>query len=122
MDRAVAALIEDLIERGLYDSTLVVVMGEFGRTPRMNKDAGRDHWGKTFSVVFGCGSMRMGPVIGRSDARGETIVERPIGPQDVASTVYQHLGIDSQSVAFRDQNGRPIYLIEQGQPIRELLG
>lgn len=122
MDRAVAALIEDLIERGLYDSTLVVVMGEFGRTPRMNKDAGRDHWGKTFSVVFGCGSMRMGQVIGRSDARGETIVERPIGPQDVASTVYQHLGIDSQSVAFRDQNGRPIYLIEQGQPIRELLG
>lgn len=122
LDRAVATLIDDLIERGLYESTLVVAMGEFGRTPRMNKDAGRDHWGKTFSVLMGCGSMRMGQVIGRSSARGEYVVDRPISPQDVAATIYHHLGIDARSVTFEDRAGRPTYLIERGEPIRELLG
>ena len=122
LDRAIAALIDDLIDRGLYDSTLVVAMGEFGRTPRMNKDAGRDHWGNTFSVLMGCGSMQMGQVIGRSSARGEHVVDRPISPQDVAATVYHHLGIDARSVTFEDRVGRPTYLIENGEPIRELVG
>jgi hypothetical protein len=122
LDRAVGALVDDLVARGLYESTLVVVMGEFGRTPRMNKDAGRDHWGKTFSVLVGCGSMKMGQVIGRSSARGEDVADRPIGPQDVAATDYQHLGFDGRSIAFEDRNGRPTYLIEKGEPIRELLG
>ncbi|SIO58196.1 Protein of unknown function [Singulisphaera sp. GP187] len=121
LDRALAALIADLIERGLYESTLVVAMGEFGRTPRMNKDAGRDHWGNTFSVLMGCGSMRMGQVIGRSSQRGEHVVDRPISPQDVAATVYHHLGIDARAVTFEDRTGRPTYLIENGDPIRELL-
>ena len=97
-------------------------MGEFGRTPRMNKDAGRDHWGKTFSVLMGCGSMRMGQVIGRSSSRGESVLDRPISPQDVAATVYHHLGIDGRSIAFEDRTGRPTYLIEKGEPIRELVG
>ncbi len=122
LDRALGALIDDLIQRGLYDSTLVVAMGEFGRTPRMNKDAGRDHWGKTFSVLMGCGSMRMGQVIGRSSARGEYVVDRPISPQDVAATVYHHLGIDARSITFTDGSGRPTYLIDNGEPIRELVG
>jgi hypothetical protein len=122
LDVAIGALIDDLIERGLYDSTLVVAMGEFGRTPRMNKDAGRDHWGKTFSVLMGCGSMRMGQVIGRSNERGEHVVERPINPQDVAATVYHHLGIDARRVIFDDRAGRPTYLIDGGDPIRELVG
>ena len=121
LDRAIGALIDDLIARGLYDSTLVVAMGEFGRTPRMNKDAGRDHWGKTFSVLFGCGSMRMGQVIGRSSAKGEYVLDRPISPEDVAATVYHHLGIDGRAVAFEDRTGRPTYLIEKGAPIRELI-
>jgi uncharacterized protein (DUF1501 family) len=121
LDRAIAALIEDLIARGLYESTLVVAMGEFGRTPRMNKDAGRDHWGHTFSVLMGCGSMRMGQVIGRSSPRGEHVVDRPISPQDVAATIYYHLGIDSRSTIFADRAGRPTYLIENGDPIRELI-
>ena len=109
LDRAIGALIDDLIARGLYESTLVVAMGEFGRTPRMNRDAGRDHWGKTFSVLMGCGSMKMGQVIGRSSARGEYVVDRPISPQDVAATVYHHLGIDGRSIAFADRTGgRPI--------------
>ena len=122
LDRAIGALIDDLIARGLYDSTLVVAMGEFGRTPRMNKDAGRDHWGNTFSVLMGCGSMKMGQVIGRSSARGEHVVDRPISPQDVAATVYHHLGIDARSVTFEDRSGRPVYLIDNGEPIRELVG
>jgi hypothetical protein len=122
LDRAIAALIDDLIDRGLYESTLVVAMGEFGRTPRMNKDAGRDHWGHTFSVLFGCGSMRMGQVIGRSSDRGEHVVDRPITPQDVAATIYHHLGIDGRAITFNDKTGRPTYLIENGQPIRELVG
>jgi hypothetical protein len=122
LDRAVAALVDDLTDRGLYESTLVVAMGEFGRTPRMNKDAGRDHWGHTFSVLFGCGSMRMGQVIGRSSARGEHVIDRPVSPQDVAATVYHHLGIDARSITFDDRAGRPTYLVERGEPIRELVG
>jgi Protein of unknown function (DUF1501) len=122
LDRAIAALIDDLIARGLFESTLVVAMGEFGRTPRMNRDAGRDHWGQTFSVLFACGSMQMGQIIGRSSPRGEYVMDRPISPQDVAATVYHHLGIDGRSITFEDRTGRPTYLIERGEPIRELVG
>lgn len=122
LDRAIAALVEDLIERGLYDKTLIVAMGEFGRTPRMNANAGRDHWGNTFSVLFGGGGMKMGQTIGRSSARGEHVVDRPFDPQDVAATIYHHLGINAQSVAFRDHLDRPLTLLDRGEPIRELIG
>ena len=101
-DQALAALIEDLVQRGLYERTLVVAMGEFGRTPRMNANAGRDHWGKTFSVLMGCGSMRMGQVIGSTNARGEHPVDRSVSPQDVTATVFHHLGIDATQVMFHD--------------------
>ncbi len=120
LDRALGALIDDLRQRGLYEKTLVVAMGEFGRTPRMNANAGRDHWGQTFSVLMGNAKMKMGQVIGRSSPRGEYVVDRPITPQDVAATVYHHLGIDSRNVIFRDSLNRPVPLIEAGQPIREL--
>lgn len=122
LDRALGALVDDLIARGLYDSTLVVAMGEFGRTPRINADAGRDHWGHTFSIMMGCGSMKMGRAIGRSSPRGEHVADRPIGPQDVAATIYHHLGIDARAVTFEDRTGRPTYLIDDGVPIRELVG
>ncbi|MBI5759271.1 MAG: DUF1501 domain-containing protein [Planctomycetales bacterium] len=121
LDKAIGALIRDLIDRGLYEKTLVVAMGEFGRTPRMNANAGRDHWGDTFSVLMGCGGMKMGQVIGRSDRRGERVVERPLDPQDVVATVYHHLGIDAQSVSFRDLLQRPMPLLDRGIPIRELI-
>jgi uncharacterized protein (DUF1501 family) len=121
-DRALAALIEDLMARGLYETTLVVAMGEFGRTPRMNPEGGRDHWGNVFSVLMGCGSMKMGQVIGKSNPRGEHVVDRPIGPQDVAATVLHHLGIDGRNVFFADSQNRPTALIETGQAIRELVG
>jgi uncharacterized protein (DUF1501 family) len=122
LDRAIAALVDDLGERGQAERVLVVAMGEFGRTPRMNRDAGRDHWGHTFSVLFAGGGMRMGQVIGRSSPRGETVADRPIRPQDVAATVYHHLGIDGARVAFPDYQGRPLYLVEHGDAIRELVG
>jgi hypothetical protein len=121
-DQALAALVEDLCQRGLYDRTLVVAMGEFGRTPRMNSAGGRDHWGDTFSVLMGCGSMKMGQTIGKSTPRGEYVADRPISPQDVAATVYHHLGIDAHKVAFPDAQRRPVALIEDGQPIHELVG
>jgi hypothetical protein len=120
LDRAITALVNDLVDRGLYDKTLVVAMGEFGRTPRMNNLAGRDHWGNTFSVLMGCGGMKMGQVIGRSSPRGEHVVDRPLDPQDVAATVYHHLGIDSRTVTFQDQLDRPLALIDRGRPIAEL--
>lgn len=122
LDRAIAALVEDLQQRGLYERTLVVAMGEFGRTPRMNANAGRDHWGHTFSVLFGNARMRMGQVIGRSSPRGEYVADRPVTPQDVAATVFHHLGIDSRNIIFHDALNRPVHLIETGQPIRELVG
>jgi hypothetical protein len=121
LDRAIAALITDLIDRGLYEKTLVVAMGEFGRTPRMNANAGRDHWGNTFSVLMGCGGMKMGQVVGRSSHRGEHVVERPLDPQDVAATVYHHLGINAHGVSFPDNQGRPLALLDRGEPIRELI-
>jgi hypothetical protein len=119
-DRAIAALVRDLVERGLYDRTLVVAMGEFGRTPRMNPEGGRDHWGNVFSVLMGCGSMRMGQAIGRSTARGEYVADRPVTPEDVTATVFRHLGIDARKVHFTDGLDRPTALVATGQPVREL--
>ncbi len=121
LDRAIAALVEDLGQRGLYEQTLVVAMGEFGRTPRMNRDAGRDHWGRTFSVLLGGGRFRMGQAVGRSSPRGEYVLDRPLSPEGVAATVYHHLGIDGARISFPDRQGRGLHLIERGQPIRELL-
>lgn len=121
-DKALAALVRDLIDRGLYERTLVVAMGEFGRTPRMNPEGGRDHWGNTFSVLMGCGSMRMGQVIGRSTPKGEYVADRPITPQDVSATVFRHLGIDARKIHFPDGLARPTALVESGAPIRELFG
>jgi hypothetical protein len=121
-DRALAALVRDLIDRGLYERTLIVAMGEFGRTPRMNPEGGRDHWGNVFSVLMGCGSMKMGQTIGRSNARGEYPADRPTTPEDVSATVFHHLGINAREVRFKDGLMRPTALVETGEPIRELVG
>jgi hypothetical protein len=121
VDRAIAALVRDLIDRGQFERTLVVAMGEFGRTPRMNDAGGRDHWGHTFSVLLAGGRYRMGQVIGSSDEHGAYVTERPLDPEDVIATVYYHLGIDGREIAIPDRAGRPRYLVEKGEPIRELL-
>jgi hypothetical protein len=121
-DQALSALVRDLADRGQDRQTLVVAMGEFGRTPRMNSAGGRDHWGHTFSVLFSGGGIRAGQVVGASNERGEYVVDRPVDPQDVAATVYHHLGVDASQVTFPNNVGRPMYLLEHGEPIRELVG
>lgn len=121
-DVALSGLVRDLIDRGLYEKTLIVAMGEFGRTPRMNSAGGRDHWGKTFSVLMGGGGLRMGQVIGKSSERGEYVAERPLDPQDVTATVFHHLGINARETFLHDRTNRPTRLVEKGEPVRELVG
>ena len=122
LDVAMAALVRDLLVRGLYDRTLIVAMGEFGRTPKMNSAGGRDHWGHTFSVLFGGGGLNLGQPVGSSDDRGAYVKDRPVDPQDIAATVYRFLGIDGRRTTYPDNTGRPMHLIDHGEPIRELLG
>jgi uncharacterized protein (DUF1501 family) len=126
LDSAVATLIDDLDQRGLLDSTMVVVMGEFGRGPRINKGLpqdpipGRDHWGEVMSVLMTGGGLARGRVVGSSSARGETPKDRPLRPMDVWATVYHQLGIDLDT-SFRNPAGRPISIGGDGQVIAELV-
>jgi hypothetical protein len=126
MDRAVAALIADLHDRGLLDETLVFVMGEFGRTPKINAGQpgipipGRDHWGNVFSVMLAGGGIKGGVVVGSSDARAEHPKHRPLKPHDLLATLYHVLGIDPDTT-FEDQAGRPIPVLSEGKPVKELL-
>jgi hypothetical protein len=120
MDKGVSALLADLAERGLLDHTLVVMMGEFGRTPKINPNAGRDHHGRANSVlVFGAG-IPAGLVLGRTDTNGDTPSERPVTPADLASVLYQRLGIDPET-KYEAPDGRPIRLVDIATPPRELL-
>ncbi|MDG2130474.1 MAG: DUF1501 domain-containing protein [Fuerstiella sp.] len=119
-DRAIAGLIRDLIDRGLHEKTLVVAMGEFGRTPKMNSAGGRDHWGHSFSVMMSGGGLLGGVVVGESDKHGAYVKDRPVHPEDVAATVYHHLGIDGRKTTVKDRTGRPMHLVERGEVIREL--
>jgi hypothetical protein len=118
-DRAYSALIEDLDERGLLESTLVVAWGEFGRTPRVNKDAGRDHYPNVFSAALAGGPVQGGRVVGESDANGAFPKANPKTPQDVLATLYRHLGIDTEA-QYINSAGRPIPVLPSGTPIREL--
>jgi hypothetical protein len=120
-ESSIAALIDDLDQRGLLDSTLVVALGEFGRTPRINKDAGRDHWSNAMSVlVAGCRTPG-GQVVGATDARGYAASERVLSPENFAATVYTKLGIDPGKILYT-LGGRPTYLVADPTPIRELMG
>jgi len=121
LDSAASALIEDLDQRGLLDDTLVVVMGEFGRTPKLNAQAGRDHWPRVFSVALAGGGVRGGQVIGSSDSVGESPKDRPVTPSDLAATIYCLLGIDPQS-EFQTPDGRPVRVVPfESKVIAELL-
>ncbi|CAN5898066.1 DUF1501 domain-containing protein [soil metagenome] len=137
-DQAVSALIEDIYARGLDKRVLVVVTGEFGRTPKINFDRstgggdasaptgtlqpGRDHWPRAFSNIWAGGGIQTGGIIGATDKRGEDVIERPCSPGDFLSTIYHHLGIDSSKVTINDFNGRPTHLVSEGKPIVELMG
>ena len=128
-DQAVTALVEDLYARGLDKKVLLVVTGEFGRTPRLSTTVGsqtgvtqpgRDHWPGSMSMLVSGGGMRTGQVVGATDARGEAPKERALAPEDLWATVYRHLGID-YSQSFLDHSGRPIPILPGGEPITELL-
>lgn len=120
-EATIAALIEDLAQRGLLDSTLVVVLGEFGRTPQINKDAGRDHWSNAMSVLFAGGGTPGGQAVGATDAKGFAAVERVLSPENFASTIYTKLGIDPGKILY-GPNGRPAHLVSDPTPINELMG
>ena len=135
-DQAVTALIEDIYERGLDRRVLVVVTGEFGRTPRIERVAssgggvasgaagtvqpGRDHWPRAFSQLWAGGGIQTGGIIGATDRRGEDVTERLAGPGDFLATIYQHLGIAAHEISLPDFSGRPNPILPRGQPIAEL--
>jgi hypothetical protein len=136
-DQAVSALIEDIYERGLDKRVLVVVTGEFGRTPKINYAAstgagnasapagtqqpGRDHWPRAFSNIWAGGGIQTGGFIGATDKRGEDSIERICTAEDFLATIYHHLGIDSAKTLIRDFNGRPTPIVDRGRPIPELI-
>jgi len=137
-DQAVSALIEDIYARGLDQRVLVVVTGEFGRTPKISYDRstgggdgsgpagtlqpGRDHWPQAFTNLWAGGGFRMAGLVGASDKRGEEVVERPCLPADFLATIYHHLGLDWQNATIKDFSGRPTHIVSGGSPITELTG
>lgn len=125
-DQTVAALIGDLADRGLLDSTLVIALGEFGRTPKISTlsgqtKPGRDHWANAMSVLFAGGGCRGGQVVGATDRKGYAAVERVLSPEHFASTIYRKLGIDPDKMLYTPQ-GRPSHIVSNGTPIKELMG
>ena len=120
LDSGLSTLFRDLADRGMLERTLVVACGEFGRTPRINKNAGRDHWGPGFTVVLGGGGLRGGIAVGSSDARAEKPADNPRGPDDLAATIYRQLGINGDE-EFITPEGRPIKIVNQGRVIHELV-
>jgi hypothetical protein len=120
LDLGLAALIEDLDERGLFQDVAVVVWGEFGRTPRINKNGGRDHWPRVASALLAGGGLRCGQVLGQTTRLGEEPRTRPVHFRDVFATLYQRLGIDVASTRFTDLSGRPHDLVGEHRPVPEL--
>jgi hypothetical protein len=122
LDRALCALITDLHERGLDRDVSVVVWGEFGRTPKINKDASRDHWPQVSTALLAGGGLRTGQVIGATNKNAEHAVQRPVTFQEVFATLYANLGMNLSEVREFDPNGRPQYPVEPGtEPMREVL-
>lgn len=121
LDRGYSALLQDLHDRGLLESTLVVWFGDFGRTPKVNPSAGRDHWASAGVACLGGGGVRTGEVVGATNALGEVVVDSPVTPQDLAATIYHTLGIPLHTW-YRTQDGRPVELVPEGKPVRQLVG
>ncbi len=118
-DRAYTALIEDLEQRGMLDSTMVIAWGEFGRTPKVNSTGGRDHYPNVFNAALAGGGIKGGRVVGASDKHGAEPAERPVKPQEVLATMYRHMGVDT-STQYLDHAGRPHTVLPFGSPIEEL--
>jgi len=121
LDRAIATFLDDLAQRGLAEKILLVITGEFGRTPRLNGDAGRDHWGALCTLALAGGGLRMGQVVGESTAKAEEPKSAPIAPQDLMATIFHVLGLDP-ATQLVDPAGRPQYLLPpEAKPIAELV-
>jgi uncharacterized protein (DUF1501 family) len=120
LDAGMSVLFRDLADRGLLETTLVVVTGEFGRTPRINKNAGRDHWGPGFTVALGGGGLKSGVVVGKSNERAERPASDPYGPEDLSATMYHLMGINPED-EFYTPEGRPVKIANNGRLVQELL-
>jgi uncharacterized protein (DUF1501 family) len=115
LDQTLTALMDDLTDRGLFDDVMVVAMGEFGRTPRINKNGGRDHWGFCQSILLAGGGVHGGLVYGSSDTKAAYAAELPVSPDDLAATIFDRLGVSLEH-ELRDPQGRPLPLCE-GKPV-----
>jgi len=120
VDRAVSAFVEDCGQRGLNKDVLLVITGEFGRTPRVNGGAGRDHWAPLSTLALAGGGLKMGQVIGESSEKAEVPKSTPITPQHLMATVFHVLGLP-QELQYKDQAGRPTSMIDGGKPIADLV-
>jgi hypothetical protein len=120
-DKAMSALLHDMKQRGLLDETLVAIYGDFGRTSKINKDAGRDHWAHAGSMIFAGAGIRGGQVIGKTDEKGEYVLDRPVRPHEVAATIYHALGVDFQKDLHTPAT-RPVRILPDAEPVRELWG
>ena len=120
-EHTIATLIEDLDQRGMLENTMVIALGEFGRTPQINSNGGRDHWANAMSVLFAGGGTPGGQVIGATDVRGYAAVERVLSPENFVSTIYTKLGINPGKILYTP-SGRPTHLVSDPTPIRELMG
>jgi hypothetical protein len=118
-DSGFSTLIEDMHTRGLLEETLVVCMGEFGRTPKINKDAGRDHWGPAASLIFAGAGVQPGRVVGATDRDGAFVIDKPVAPADVSYTILSSLGIDPRKQLMTG-DGRPVEILDGGRRIEEL--
>lgn len=121
VDHGLTTLVNDLTERGLIDDVTIIAWGEFGRTPRINDKGGRDHWPRVGPAIVAGGGLRMGRVIGATDRTASAVTERPVTYKDVFATLYRSLGIDALQTTILDPRGRPQYLLDAGEPIRELI-
>jgi uncharacterized protein (DUF1501 family) len=121
LDQCVSALVTDLDQRGMLDDTLVVVWGEFGRTPKINPKGGRDHWPQVSAALLAGGGFNHGQIIGSTNRLGEVPETRPVHIQEICATMYRALGIDTMSTTLLDNTGRPQYLLDHREPLKELI-
>ena len=121
LDQAVSALVEDLDERGMLDNVTILVWGEFGRTPRINKNAGRDHWPQVSCALMAGGGMKTGQAIGSTNRLGEHAATRPVHVQEIIGTTYHNLGLDPMKTTVPDPTGRPQFLVDKREPMAELV-
>jgi uncharacterized protein (DUF1501 family) len=119
LDQGYSALLTDLSDRGMLSNTMVICMGEFGRTPKVNSSAGRDHWAGSTYITLGGGPIKMGQVIGESDETASNPKTRPISIEDFAATVYKALGINPDTI-YHTADSRPVRVLESGEPVHEL--